>query len=513
MGHDDLDWSCLRTGKDFLLQVQCINKICEMMPVALRIAQMELRLAWRKTSSKAIFAVFAFLLVTALCLGHQRQREQHQQQAHYQHLIRTEWLEQPDRHPHRVAHFGNFAFKPKSLLASFDPGVEAHVGRIQFLEAHRQNPLNFAEASGLTSASRFGELSPSLVAGPLLALVIVILGHAMVSEEYESGRFRLLLAQGVSKRNLWWGKVAGLSLIVLPFVLLVPCGQCAMTLYSNPSLLEASGGDPLPDFFVRGMLLLFALMLHSLLWILLAVFASTLAPSRSQATAVLLCLWASTAILIPRLSGAIASEAHPLPTRSAFMDALEAALEKLGDSHNDSDPIFQKLREETLRLYGVTAVEALPVNYRAIVMAKSEQNSSEVYQSHSRELEGRMRRQESLIGAWAWLSPTLCWQEISMRLCGTDAGAARVFCEQAERWRYEFVQKLNALQREHIRYEHNSTQRLDRSHWQGFEEFSPEAPNLSESLKGALPAVVRILLLSALLAVAGVVVAERSTLP
>ena len=124
-----------------------------------------------------------------------------------------------------------------------------------------------------------------------------------------------------------------------------------------------------------------------------------------------------------------------------------------------------------------------------------------------------MRRQESLIGAWAWLSPTLCWQEISTRLCGTDAGAARVFCEQAERWRYEFVQKLNALQREHIRYEHNSTQRLDRSHWQGFEEFSPEAPNLSESLKGALPAVVRILLLSALLAVAGVVVAERSTLP
>jgi ABC-2 type transport system permease protein len=124
-----------------------------------------------------------------------------------------------------------------------------------------------------------------------------------------------------------------------------------------------------------------------------------------------------------------------------------------------------------------------------------------------------MRRQESLIDVWAWLSPTLGWQEISMRLCGTDAGAARFFCEQAERWRYQFVQKLNALQRDHIRYEHNGTQRLDRSHWQAFEEFSPGAPILSESVGEALPAVVQIFLLSALLAVAGAVVAERSTLP
>jgi ABC-2 type transport system permease protein len=484
-----------------------------MMPVVPKIARMELLLAWRKPSSKALWAIFAFLLLIALCLAHQRQNEQRQQQAHYQRLIRTEWLEQPDRHPHRVAHFGNFAFKPRSLLASFDPGVEAHVGRIQYLEAHRQNPLNFAEASGLTSASRFGELCPSMVAGPFLALVIIILGHATAAEEYEAGRFRLLLAQGLRRRDLWWGKVAGLGLTVLPFVLLVPCAQCAVTLYANPNLFESGGRALLTDLFLRGMLLLLALMLHSLLWILLAVLASTLAPNRSQAAAVLLSLWTCSSIVIPRLSGAIASEAHPLPTRSEFMHALETDLEKLGDSHNDLDPIFQKLREETLRQYGVKTVDALPVNYRAVVMAKGEQNSSEVYQSHNQELERRMRRQESLIDVWAWLSPTLSWQEISMRLCGTDAGAARFFCEQAERWRYQFVQKLNALQRDHIRYEHNGTQRLDRSHWQAFEEFSPGAPILSESVGEALPAVVRIFLLSALLAVAGAVVAERSTLP
>jgi hypothetical protein len=117
------------------------------------------------------------------------------------------------------------------------------------------------------------------------------------------------------------------------------------------------------------MFLLFALMLHSLLWILLAVITSTLAPNRSHAAAVLLSLWACSTIVIPRFSGGIASEAHPLPTRSEFTDALEADLLKLGDSHNDQDPIFQKLREETLRLHGVNAVEALPLNYRALVMA------------------------------------------------------------------------------------------------------------------------------------------------
>ena len=477
------------------------------MPIIFKIAQMEFRIAWRQPGTKALWALFTFLMLVALCLSGQRQSHQRKEQARYQEMVREQWLQQPDRHPHRVAHFGNFAFKPKPLFAGFDPGVENYVGRIQYLEAHRQNPLNFAEASSLTSASRLGELSPSLVAGALMALVIVLLGHSMLANEHASGRYPLLVVQGVPSRDLWWGKVLGLALTVLPFSALAPAALGVSVFFSDPNALR----DPaLPlDLLLRGTLLMISFVLHSLVWILLTTLASSLARNRSQAAATLLALWILAAILIPRLSGGLANEAHPLPTRSHFMHALERDTEKLGDSHNEQDPTFRRLREETLRRHNVTSVEELPMNYRGIVMAKGEENSSLVYQKHTRHLENVMRQQEFLVRAWGWLSPVLCWQEVSMHCCGTDTNSTRLFCDQAERWRYEFVQKLNALQRDHVRYEHNSTQRIDRSHWQAFDDFSPKRPDFVDSFESSVPVLAKMITLCALLAIAGAAVSRR----
>jgi ABC-2 type transport system permease protein len=310
------------------------------------IAKNEARLVWRRRSSWLLWALFLILLSVAALLSHARQSRERQQQEHYQALVRQQWLEQPDRHPHRVAHYGSFAFKPRSLLAGFDPGVEAQVGRVQYLEAHRQNALNFAEAGALTAAGRLGELSPALVAGPLLALVIAMLGHGVLAEERELGRLSLLCAQGVGSVMLTWGKAAGLALAVMPFFILVPLTQGAAVLLSpaEPSFAETllDGDGPL----VRGALLMLGLLLHALIWVLITVLVSKLSRTRAHSAAVLLCLWLCTMVVLPRAASGLAASLHPLPTRSDFTAHMAAELEKLGDSHNPDDPAFVRFREQ-----------------------------------------------------------------------------------------------------------------------------------------------------------------------
>jgi ABC-2 type transport system permease protein len=462
------------------------------MKIWMAIAKNEARLVWRRRSSWLLWALFLILLSVAALLSHARQSRERQQQEHYQALVRQQWLEQPDRHPHRVAHYGSFAFKPRSLLAGFDPGVEAQVGRVQYLEAHRQNALNFAEAGALTAAGRLGELSPALVAGPLLALVIAMLGHGVLAEERELGRLSLLCAQGVGSVMLTWGKAAGLALAVMPFFILVPLTQGAAVLLSpaEPSFAETllDGDGPL----VRGALLMLGLLLHALIWVLITVLVSKLSRTRAHSAAVLLCLWLCTMVVLPRAASGLAASLHPLPTRSDFTAHMAAELEKLGDSHNPDDPAFVRFREETLRRHGVKSVEELPLNYKGILMAEGERQTSQVFQAEMQALQRVMSRQESVLTDAAWLSPQLSLQHISASLCGTDALAARSFAAQAEDWRFSFIQRLNDLQRDHISYEHNATQRLENEHWREFDDFEPHAPGLEEVLQHSRPAWLRL---------------------
>jgi ABC-2 type transport system permease protein len=281
----------------------------------------------------------------------------------------------------------------------------------------------------------------------------------------------------------------------------------------------SKGQSGLPDSWfgsdalvLRGCLLLLAMLLHALLWVLLTVLVSSLAATRAQSAATLLCMWLCTCLVLPRAGAGLASACSPLPTRSEFNARIASALEKLGDSHNPDDPAYVAFREGILRQYGAASLDELPVNYKGILMAKGEEHTSEVFEAELSRVESVMDRQDALISAVAWLSPLLSWQDISMRLCGTDVNAARRFARQAEAWRYGFVQKLNALQRDHIRYAQNGTQRLDRSHWHEFEDFRPLAPSLAEVLRGSWPAWFRLGLACALIASAvGLIEARRRT--
>ena len=96
-----------------------------------------------------------------------------------------------------MAHYGYFAFRPKHPLSFFDFGMESYTGVSVFLEAHKQNTVNFSEASLSTGILRFGEMSIAMLLQLLVPLLLLFLGFNSVSALKENGTLKIILCQGV----------------------------------------------------------------------------------------------------------------------------------------------------------------------------------------------------------------------------------------------------------------------------------------------------------------------------
>ena len=131
----------------------------------------------------------------------------------YQKEVRDSWVNSPDKHPHRMAHYGFIAFRPKSSLSFFDYGMESYTGNVIFLEAHRQNSTNFSEASLSTAMLRFGEISIAMVLQILLPLFIFFIGFGVIANDRENGTLKVLIAQGLSWQQLLLGNMLGIATV------------------------------------------------------------------------------------------------------------------------------------------------------------------------------------------------------------------------------------------------------------------------------------------------------------
>lgn len=461
------------------------------MSAVARIAREEWRFLFRDR-----VAVFGLLLLTLLTLvaalnAYEHQRNANVERAHYQAQANREFETQPDRHPHRVVHFGHFLFRPLNSLAAFDPGIDAYTGNTLFLEGHRQNSANFGDVRQSSLLLRFGQLTPAFVLQVLAPLLLIFVGHAAVARERESGTLRILLAQGVGSRQIVGGKLLALSgfagLALLPAVLALAWLAASGRTAWPPALLLAGG--------YAGWLVL---------WSLAVVLVSTLFARGRDALLALLAAWAVLVILLPRWVPDLANTAVALPTRFENAIHVEREYRALGDAHDPDDPHFAAFRERVLDEYGVARVEDLPVNYKGLVAIESERASSELFNRYADAAFDRQERQNRIVDGFAWLSPTLALRRLSMTAAGTDLAGFRRFLEQGEDYRYQLVQRLNRLQAEALTYADDTDpekeNRISHAHWQAFPEFRYEVAPVSETVRRAIPAGTVLLLWMAALA-------------
>jgi ABC-2 type transport system permease protein len=441
-----------------------------MIGTVLCIARHELRDAWRSGTLLTLGVLVTLLLIGAGVVGHARQIADRAQRGRFQAMVGEQWRAQPDRHPHRVSHYGYLVFRPRSPLGFFDSGLEGFTGTSIFLEAHRQNTANFSDVGQDSGTRRFGDLTMALVLQMIVPLLLFATAGVSVARERETGTLALVLSQSASWGALLLGKICGsfviVACVVLPGVMLL-----ALWIGSGP--LDMWG----LDVTARAGFLAVSSATYLLMCTVLAALVSSLHRTARGALVTLVTLWLGLWVVVPRALPSLAASLYPLPSRAAFEADVERHVRTLGDSHNPDDPTFAALRARTLGEHGTTRVEELPFNYNGLVMSESERMTAAAYREHTERLLDIYRRQNRLVGVVGFVSPYVAIRNLSMALAGVDLSHAIEFERQAEEYRFALIQHLNDLHTKEVAFAEDrytgvgengapTRQRISQEHWQ-----------------------------------------------
>jgi ABC-2 type transport system permease protein len=433
-----------------------------MMQTIIEIARHELITQWRSQTLKILLPLL--LVLTALiAFSHwQQQQDFIEAQTIWQQHNDAEWDAQPDRHPHRAAHYGTMVFRIISPLSFIDSGVNPFVGNALFLEAHRQNSSSFKQYVSSTAYMGLGYLSGATIILVIWPLVLIALAFNSVSGERVQGTLRQLISQGISVKQLLIGKTLAYSLISLVFLLVI--------------FIIAIG-------FMLHMGSMFVLYLfYCLLWTIAVILFSNWCRTNQQSLSALLLFWLLTVIVMPKMAYSLAEMQYPMPDRAVFDIQTAQEIAKVGDSHNPDDPHFSEFREKVLAEYGVSRIEDLPVNWRGVVMQEGERITSEVFTQQYENLMQIAEQQNQLVSHVAWFSPYLLANKLSSIFAATNAGSFLHYENAAEQFRFNFIKQLNQLHAEQIDHAHDREQKVTNEQLVNLQQFDYQSPTLQNEL-------------------------------
>ena len=445
------------------------------------------------SSKLAVFLLVAFAVLQLFAAYSSYSFYQSQKEiiAEYQTSSRADWEGNPDKHPHRMAHYGNYAFRQPSALSVFDYGLDRYMGNAIFLESHVMNTSNFSEAEYSSGLVRFGFLDMGMILQLLTPLLIFFLGFNLIASERENGSLKLSIAQGISWKNLIIGKSLALF-IFTSTLLLVPIGLLFF-------LAFAGEAQSLRIVLLAGLYLLYFLFLS-----FITTLVSAHAKSAKQALNSLIGVWLLFFILLPKVSQALGAYFYEIPSKAKFALAVEEDIIKTGDSHNQDDPYYAFLKDSLLTAYNVETVKELPFNYSGFQMKVGERITTEIHQFHHDNLLDIYRNQNRFSKIVSLINPYLAVKNLSMAFAGTDFDANVHFQEAAEEYRYYVSQKMNQLQIDLISNESKGSSDpnhlLDKQYWADVEDFEHQQIPLTASVSSEVLSVMSLLLWGILIA-------------
>jgi len=438
---------------------------------------------FRKTlSNKGLFvllAVFMLALVYVTVSSWSAFEAHHHTAEHFQDQSRESWEGNPDKHPHRMAHFGSFTFRLQHPLSIFDAGIETYTGNSIFLEAHKQHTANFSEASLSTGLVRFGDLDIAMLLLLILPLIIFFIGYSSITAERENGTLKIMYLQGASIGQVLLGKSLGLFLI--------------SSLFFAPALLSLLGisflesNVPHSSVMLRSALIASGYLVFYIILSCMTVMISAISGNSNRSLLNLLGLWLLLFIIVPKTAQVAGNTIFPNLSKIEFKAAVEAELAKTGDSHDPDDPYFNMLRDSVLQANAVDDVKDLPFNYSGFIMSKGEEQTAKIYKQEHDKLMESYRSQNSVTNALVLLNPYLAIKTLSMSLAGSDFETYAYFLTQTEKYRYEQSQYLNKLQMEFISNKAESSEGkvhvVDKEYWQSLPEFTYEFVSVGKTLR------------------------------
>ena len=451
---------------------------------------------WRNATTPKTFyflyVVFILLTAYAAVSGIQSHITQNDIRKSHQVKARQSWEANPDKHPHRMAHFGTFAFRVNPPLGMFDYGLESFTGNTVFLEAHRQNSVNFSDATFSTGTLRFGELSLALLLQLVLPLILFFIGFSGIAGDKENGTLKIVLSQGANWLEILFGKSLGLFGIAVLFL-------APVVLMVVAALISYGGVVESDHLWLRLLAIGVGYMVFLFIVSATTIVVSARSNTTKNALLRLLGIWLLLVILLPKSAQALGNYWHPTPSKLAFQSAIEQEEIQKGDSHNPNDPFYNQLRDSVLSAHNVSKVTDLPFNYSGFVMREGEKISSTLYKKHHANLLNIYQNQNNITRFMALVNPYMAIKQLSMTFSGTDFSSYVDFQEQADTYRYQLSQKMNELQMAYISPKKESgsegkTHVVGHEHWEEFPDFHHKPMAFGNAFKAALPSVISMIL-------------------
>jgi len=401
--------------------------------ITFRILKNELLRLARDRVLMVLSVLVLILLTVSVLTGHQFVKQLSVAQTEAEHIARLQWEQQGAKNPHSAAHYGTFAFKPVSLLMVFEPGITRYTGVSLFLEGHRQNAASFSLAEDQEASLRFAELKPAFIFTYLFPLLIIFAGFRMISSEKESGMYRFLIAQGVTRKQMLAGKALALWLLVLalflPFFVL---GLLVAGLVAAPSIE-----------LLRYILISVVWLVYFGIIVNLTIGTSALVKHSNMAMVGLLAFWITIALVVPKVTSNIAANRYPVPSTTEFYQAVRDDLLEGVDGHNPFSEHSVAFRDSVLAAYGVEIVDDLPFNFRGMMLQEAEEFEKRIYDLHLSRIEEIHARQMGAFSVGTLFSPALAMRLSAMHFAGTDRHAFNRFTAQAESYRIDLMRVLN----------------------------------------------------------------------
>lgn len=367
----------------------------------------------------------ALLFIAVLALSLEQRRSAERERLDVEAAARQQWDNQGDRNPHRAAHFGLYAFKPRSALSGIEPGIDAQAGQALWLEPHKRNMAMFSPAADAAPSIGLGSFTPAFVLLALVPLLIAVLGHDTVTQEREQGTLRMLHACGMRGIPLvagkWIGLCGGLAVVLAPAL-----GMAGWWLLNAQ---DASGIA----------WLLVALCLYHATWAAVTVLVSSICRTSRAALLVLLALWVSWVFVIPRLSASIVEQAFPLPTGNAFWSRIQQDIDHglPGDA-----AAAQRLKAFDAKLFvenGVSRLEDLPFGANARRRLFRDAYATKVHALHFSRLWDAQFAQQRTLRWMTAATPYAPIRAIASALAKTDLAHRHHFEEAAEQYRQRYT--------------------------------------------------------------------------
>lgn len=433
-----------------------------------------------------LLTVFLAVLTYVTVTSWNAFEEHHHIIEHHQESSRKSWEDSPDKHPHRMAHFGSFVFRMQHPLSVFDSGIESYTGNAVFLEAHKQNTANFSEASLSTGLVRFGDLNIAMLLLLILPLIIFFIGYSSVTSEKENGTLKIIYIQGVSIKEVLLGKSLGLFLVSSLFFI-----PAFLSLWSI-SFLE---GNTLNNaIIIRSLLITVVYSLFFMILCCITVIISAKSENSNKALLNLLGVWLLFFIIIPKTAQVIGNYIYPNLSKIEFRAVIEAEISKQGDSHNPNDSYFNSLRDSILKANNVTDVKELPFNYSGFLMSKGEKQSAVIYNKQHRKLINTYKKQNSITNSLVLMNPYLAIKNVSMSFSGVDFETYVNFLLQTEDYRYVQSQYMNNLQMKFISNKAKSSEGkvhvVKKEHWKALPKFSYQYISIYKTISNQLLAII-----------------------